>query len=287
MSSRKWSTSSRRCSTGSVGRWVRSRSKRCDQRALRAAPDLRRDVGAEHGAGADRCTQHGVELAVGGPAGGVGRRDARHHAGVDAEELEDPVEGVLLVVDQLLVAQHVHLLAREDAEQVLELLAVAAELEVAPERREAVVGTPAFQAAGGEEVSFGLEAVGAQMGPVRVGAVDRVTDDRDQLGVRDSIADAQVRGGVPEVERGALAAQRAGRRSIEELLVALALPDPFLPAVRIARPAMIAPARPVSAGQEVLRFLGRGQEQLRVAHERLVHRGRPGFRGTDHEEVGE
>src|SRR5664279_3416330 len=97
------------------------------------------------------------------------------------------------------------------------------------------------------------------MRPVRVGTIDRISDDRDQLRVRNGIANAQVRAVVPQVERRALAAQRSRRSRVEQLLVAVALPDPFLGAVRVAGTAMVFAARTAVRCQEVLGFLGSGE----------------------------
>ena len=99
--------------------------------------------------------------------------------------------------------------------------------------------------------------------------------------------DAPVRGAVPQVERRALAAsacpavrrRRAPRTRSRS-------PDPFARAVRVARAALRRACRWAAAGEEVLRFLRRRQEQLRVLDERGVQRGRAGLRRADHEEVG-
>ena len=59
--------------------------------------------------------------------GDVLPRDLGQQAGLDAEEAADPVEGGGRLVDQQPVPEHQHLLAREQRERVLELLAVPAE----------------------------------------------------------------------------------------------------------------------------------------------------------------
>ena len=66
-------------------------------------------------------------------------------AGVHAEEAEDHVQRLDRALAQVAVAQHEHLLARHDLVEPLQLLAVPAELEVAPERRPAAGRPPLLQ----------------------------------------------------------------------------------------------------------------------------------------------
>src|SRR4029079_19596247 len=108
-------------------------------------------------------------------------------------------------VDEVAVSQDVNLLSREDREQIGELMAVATEFEIAPERCEARAHATRFQAARREEIGLGLEAVAPKVRPVRIGAIHWVADDCDQLGVRNEATDASVRGPVPQIERRALA----------------------------------------------------------------------------------
>ena len=167
--------------------------------------------------------------------------------------------------DEFAIAQHIDLLAREDLEQPGQLLAVLAEFESVARtgakpceirfdsRRQAV-----------RKSALGLEAISPEMGPLRVGAIDGIADHSDQLrrAVRrcQKAADTAMGGSVPEVERSALYTQRAGRCTVEQRLVSIAPPQPFLRAVRISRPLLAAPVRSVAVGKEVLRLLWSGEE---------------------------
>ena len=103
---------------------------------------------------------------------------------LDAQEPADGIERPGRGIDQVPVAQEVHLLTREDRQQVLELLAVTAEALVVPERRVPGRHPAGFCCARLAEVVDGLEAVGPQVRPVGVRPVHRITDDGDELRVR-------------------------------------------------------------------------------------------------------
>src|SRR5580658_7900491 len=87
-----------------------------------------------------------------GVGGDVVPRHLRQHARLHAEERADPVQGLRGLVDQPPVAQDQDLLAREEREQVLELLAVAAEPGVVPEAGPARGDPALLLAAGPDEV---------------------------------------------------------------------------------------------------------------------------------------
>src|SRR5262249_49511407 len=88
---------------------------------------------------------------------------------------------------------------------------------------------------------------------------------------------------VVQVEGGRLPAQRPGRRGAEQRLVVL--PPPYVLAVglRVARPA--APPRRGAVGEEELRFLDRGHEQLGGSGQGHVQRGGASLGGTGEEEI--
>src|SRR5579875_2731717 len=100
-----------------------------------------------------------------------------------------------------------------------ELLAVAAELDVAPERRPAGANPLPLQLAGAQEVGLRFQAVGPQVRPVGERAVDRVADDGDQADLRQLRSDAGVARLAPQVERRALEGQLSGGRVLEETFV--------------------------------------------------------------------
>ena len=155
--------------------------------------------------------------------------------GVDAEERADRSERHGGTVDEIAVPHHVHLLAGEVGEEVLELLAVEPEAPVVPEQAPAGGDAVGLGVARRFEVGDRLEPVGPEVHPVRVRPIDRVAHDGDELRVGYQRMEACVRRGVVEVEGRALAEQRAGRRAVEQRFVAVALPDPLLRAVRVAR----------------------------------------------------
>ena len=99
----------------------------------------------------------------------------------------------------------------DEAEQVGQLLAVTAELGVAPERRPALGDPLVLQGVRRLEVRYRLQTVGPQVHPVAVGAVDRVAHDGDQLGVGEAFGDPSLGGAVPQVERRALPADPCER----------------------------------------------------------------------------
>jgi hypothetical protein len=93
----------------------------------------------------------------------------RQQTRLDAEERADPVQGLRGLVDQPPVAQDQDLLAREEREQVLELLAVAPEPGVVPEAGPARRDPALLLFAGPDEVRDRLQTRRPQMGPVGVG----------------------------------------------------------------------------------------------------------------------
>jgi len=107
----------------------------------------------------------------------------------------------------------------------------------------------------------------------------------DQLGGGDESLNAVVRERVVEVEGRALAPERAARRGVEQGFVLVARPDPFAGAVRVTGPGD-AGGRTLVAEEE-LGLLRRRQEQLRMAGQRGMERGRARLGRADHEEVGQ
>ena len=104
---------------------------------------------------------------------------------LDAEEPADAVEGRAGLVRPVHVPDHVDLLAGEQRVEVPELSAVEAGLQVAPERGPAglaCVWSPRRRRS--RKSPIGLQAVGPQVGPVGVGAVHRVAQDRRSAGPR-------------------------------------------------------------------------------------------------------
>jgi len=210
--------------------------------------------------------------------------DLGQQPGLDAEEGADLVEGGGGLVDQQPVPQDKHLLAREQRERVLELLAVPAEPLVVPEGRPAGRDPLLLLGAGADEVADRLQAGRPQVGPVGVRALDRVADDHDELHGRDRLPDPCHRGRFVEVQRRALAAERSGRGGVEERLVPVALPDVLAVGERVTGAAL---GRRWPVGQEELRFLDRRQEQARMPAERGVQRGGPRLGNPGHQEVGQ
>ncbi len=155
-----------------------------DQRAAGLAPGLRREELPRGGAGPDDRPEQLRPRARVHERPRVARRDLGDHVLGDPEEPGDPVEGGARVVDEVPVAQHQHLLAREVLEEVGDLAAVHPETAVVPERRPALVDAPRLAGAGLHDVGARLEPVGPQVHPVGVGPVDRVAQHRDQLGPR-------------------------------------------------------------------------------------------------------
>ena len=156
----------------------------------------------------------------------------------------------------VLVAQQQHLLAREVVEEVLRpggrTSRGPGSARTAPTRRR--------PAACSRRTASTMSARGSRPSihrciQLRVGAVHRVAQHRDQLRV--GVVGRDPAAGVPvvEVERRALPAQRALRRVVEQVEVALALPDPLLVAVGVARP-LVRRRRGVAA-HVVLRLLDR------------------------------
>ena len=162
--------------------------------------------------------------------------------------------------------------------------AVAAGPQVAPERRPPGGRPLGLLGARGQEVGDRLQAVRPQVGPVRVGPVDRVPQDQDQPGVGHRLGDPLGARGVGQVE-GACS-PRAGP-----------LRGPRRRAARTPRGARptrgqlwASPGPPRRAGA---RRRGRtsapspGTGTAGVAGQRGVQRGGAGLRRTDDEEVRE
>ena len=167
---------------------------------------------------------------------------------------------------------------------MLELPAVQPEVLVAPERRPAGVDPLLLAGEGPLEVGLALEAVGPEVHPVAVRAVDRVADHGDQLHVGQVLGDPAVRRVAPQVERRALAADLVLGRGPEQRVVVAAPPDPLLLGVRVARAGPVRRWR--VAAQPVLRLLRRGREDLGVLRQRRVQRGGAGLGRADDDEVG-
>ena len=142
------------------------------------------------------------------------------------------------VVDQVAIAHHQHPLGIDVAVEVAQLVAVQPELAVAPERRPACADPVVLQRERRLEVGHRLEAVGPQVHPVAVGAVDRVADHGDQLDVGECLRDAAVRAAAPEVERRALPADLlvASRGEEREVVGRRARSTPAASACRPGRP---------------------------------------------------
>ncbi len=215
------------------------------------------------------------------------RRDvlARHlgdQALLHAEERADAIERGHGLVDQLTVAEQQDVLPGEQSEKVLQLLAVPAETDVVPEGRPARGDAARLLRAGADDVADGFEPRRPQVRPVRMRALDRVTQDDDQLGVREQRVDAALGVAVVQVERCGLAFQRSRRRVVEQRLVLRPAPDVLLEGQRVAG---TAPCRRGPVAEEELGLLDRGHEQGGVSCERGVQGGRPRLGRSDHQEI--
>ena len=224
----------------------------------------------------------------------VGQRTARvrgdvlpRHLGDDppahAEEIADLVERRRRCVQQRAVAQDAHLLPGEPQEQVLQLLGVAAEPRVVPERGPPGRGPGVLLGAGADEVADRFQPGRPQVGPVRMRPLDRVPQDHDHLDPRDQLADAALRVAVIKIEGRRLAAQGARRGAREQRLVVGAPPHVLPVGLHVARPAAAVRRRPV--GEEELRFLDGRQVQARVSGQRGMECGGACLGSTDHQEI--
>jgi len=128
------------------------------------------------------------------------------HPRLDAEESADPVQGLRGLIDEQPVADDQDLIAREEREEVLELLSVTAEPGVVPEAGPAGLDPALFLAAGPDEVADRLQARRPQVGPVGVRPFHRVADDHDQPGAGQRVMDPAHGGAVVQIERGRLTA---------------------------------------------------------------------------------
>ena len=161
-SSAKESTRRRRSSTASSGRAGPVALQRPHEWTARLPPDLRRRVGTRGRAGADQRRDRAVTAAS---ARRTARVLGRHHGEqvlLHAKERADLVQRLARRVDQILVAEHVDLLAREQSVEVRELLAVATEPPVVPERRPARVDAGVLGRARLGEIADRFEPVGPQ-----------------------------------------------------------------------------------------------------------------------------
>ena len=119
-------------------------------------------------------------------------------------------------------------------------------------------------------------------------AIDRIAKHRNQFHLRNQSGDPSLRGEVVEVERRALALERARRGVVEQGLVPVTAPDPLPHAVAVTGSDVPASMRWGARAQEELRLLGVGEEQLRGAWSsprgsrwsRLWARRSPGSRGV-------
>src|SRR4051794_34436164 len=112
-----------------------------DKRLRHPLPNSVRHGATEPGTPVQAEAQDVVDQRVRGGDGDVGRRYVGDDAALDPEESEERVECLLGQLAQVPVEQDEHLLAREHREEVLQLRAVVAEPEVAPERRPPRIGT--------------------------------------------------------------------------------------------------------------------------------------------------
>jgi hypothetical protein len=115
-----------------------------------------------------------------------------------------------------------------------------------------------------------------------MGAFHRVAQDRDQPGLRDERADSPLGEPVVEVEGRRLTTQRPGRSAGEQRFIVL--PPPHVLAVG-GRVAGAAASGRRAVGQEELRLFDGRHEQVGMAGQGNVKRGRPRLWGADHEEV--
>jgi hypothetical protein len=208
----------------------------------------------------------------------IRRWDRRHPALGYPEEAADSIECVLRGVDELAVPEHVHLFSGEVGEEVLELFAVSAEALVLPKWGPTIGGSPLLGVAGAEEIRLRLEAVTPEVGPVGIGAVDWVTDDGDELGVRCGGGYATVSIEAPQVEGAALTLERPSWGRGEQPLIVIAAPHPFTGTMSITGAALA--SRPAFAKKE-LRLLDGAHVQLRVTGQGHVQRGRASLRRAD------
>ena len=215
--------------------------------------------------------------------GHVLARHLRDDPGPHAQEGADRVERQPRRVDQVPVAQDEDLLPREQPEQPLKLLAIPAEAGVMPERRPARRDPALLGRARGREVPDGIQPGGPQVRPVGVRPLDRITQDRDHPGARDQRMDPLLRPAVVQVEGGRLAAQRAGRRGVEQRLIVL--PPPYVLAVGLHVAGPAATPRRWAVGEEELGFLDRGHEQPGMPGQGRVQGGGASLGGADHEEI--
>ena len=166
---------------------------------------------------------------------------------------------------------------------MVELLGVPAQPGVVPERCPARRHAGILLGAGAHEVADRLQPGRPQVGPVGVGALDRVAQDHDHLGVRDQLADAALRGTVIEIKRCRLTARGTGRGAGEQRLVVRPPPDMLAVGLYVARPAAAGRRRPV--GEEELGLLDRRHEQARMRGQGSMQRRGARLGGADDEEV--
>jgi hypothetical protein len=252
------------------------------QRGVDARPPCPRQSVLDGVAGSQQGTQSPVTWRRRGVGRDVLGRHLGDHAWLHAQEVADAVQHRPWRFAELAIAQKEDLVPRKRLVQALQLLAVPAQLEVAPERRPTGCRTFLLQPARRHEVAFGFEPVGPEVRPVRVGAVDRVTQRGDEARQRDGVSNASM--GLPreQVERAGLPPQRAGRGVLEQPLVVLTPPHVLPEGPGVPRPAS-SRGRPV--GQEVLRLLDTGQEQPGMSIQRHVERRGPGLGHADQEEI--
>jgi hypothetical protein len=197
----------------------------------------------------------------------------------DAEELENACVDRGRVGRELLARQDEQLLARKDRQPALQLLRVAAarQVRVIPPRRAPVAGLagetlllpPRPLGLGGNRV-LERERLAAERDlvvVVRERAVDRVTQQSDQLRVRDRLGDTLRRERVEEIARARLA------------------DDP--PARAGGKVATVPAASAAVVSVEVADLLPRRARDLRVPAQVGVQRRRAGFLGAEDQEVGQ
>ncbi len=162
-----------------------------------------------------------------------------HLSGGHPEEPAHVVQGLLGLVDKLLVADQMHLVRTEELVEMGQLLAIATDLPVPPKGRPSRRLAFGLLGARRDEVGDRLQPVRPEVRPVGVGAVYGVAQDGDQLGVWHGIGDATVRLEIGQVQRRALPSQRPCGSLIEEGLVVLPPPDPLPIAVGVPRTAAV------------------------------------------------
>src|ERR1700733_6538005 len=151
------------------------------------------------------------------------------------------------------------LVRREEHSEMTQLFSVGTDFEIPPEWSPSGLGSPGLLGTSLDKVADGLETVGPQMGPVRVGAVNGIAKDGDQSRLGDYLVNSSVGLEVCQVERSALSAQGPRGGSVEQPLVVVAPPDPLAVAMRVTRPAL---PRRWAVTQEKLRLLDRREVQL-------------------------